>query len=89
MDAAKVLPECFLVLEIVWTWPATIQPNPGAVEPYKGIDCLNVTAGRLFVGKIPCATLCQAIIVLRAGTPSILLNFSMLGCRSRGCPTLE
>ena len=83
MDTTNVLPECLLVLEIVRMQAATIKPNPGAMEPYKGIDCLDVIVGRFLVGKTPPTALCQAIIVLRGGTPSILLKFSWLGHRSR------
>ena len=32
MDTAKVLPECFPVLEIVRMWEEAIKPNPGAVD---------------------------------------------------------
>ena len=53
MDAAKVLPECFLVLEIVRMWVAAIQPNPVAMVPHKGMDYMDVTAARFFVGEMP------------------------------------
>ena len=48
---------------------AAIKPDPGAVEPHKGIVCMDVTAGRFFVAKMPPKALYQTIIVLRGGAP--------------------
>ena len=84
MDAAKVFPKCVLVLEIVRMWVAAIQPNLRAMEPHKGMDCMDMTAVRAIVGETPPTALCQAIIVLGGAPPSILLKFSQLGFRSRG-----
>ena len=69
MSTAKVLPECFPLLEIVRMWVTTIKPDPGAIEAHKGMDCLDVTVGRFSVGKMPPAALFQATIVLRGGAP--------------------
>ena len=84
MDAAKVLPECFPVLEIVKMQVAAIQPDPEAMEPCKGMDCMDVTAGRFFVGEMPLAAHCQAIIVLGGGTPFHPLEVLMVRVQVQG-----
>ena len=68
MDTAKVLPKCFPVLEIFRMWVAAIKPDPGAMEPNKEMDCMDVTVGRFLVGETSPAAVCQAIIVLGGGT---------------------
>ena len=84
MDTAKVLSEYFLVLDIVRTWVATIKPDRGTVEPHKGIDCLNLTVGRFFVGKMSPAALCQAIIILREGAPFHPFEILMVAAQVQG-----
>ena len=78
MDTAKVFLECFPALAIVRTQVAAIKPNPGAMEPCKGMDCMSVTAGRFFVGEILPA-LNQAIIVLGGGASFCPLDVLMVG----------
>ena len=46
---------------------AAIKPDPRAIEPHKGMDCMDVTASTFLVGKMPPAALCQATIVLGGG----------------------
>ena len=81
MDAAKVLPKCFPVLEIVRTWATAIRPNPGVLELHKGMNCMHVTVGRFFVGEMPPTTLCQAIIILRGGAPFCPFGILMVGAQ--------
>ena len=71
-------------------WAAAIQPNPGAMEPNKGMDCTDVTAGRFFVGEMPPAALCQAIIILEGGAPFHPLEVLMVGAEvQRDVPPLN
>ena len=84
MDAAKVLPECFPVLKIVRTWAAAIKPDPRAKEPHKGMDCMNVTASKFLVGKMPPQPSARKLKSLEEVPPSVPLNFSWSGHRSRG-----
>ena len=68
MDTVKILFKQFLVLKIVRMQTAGMEPYPGERGPSKGMDCMNVTVGRLLVGKTPPAALHQAIIVIGGGT---------------------
>ena len=69
MDIAKVHPECYTVLEIVRPWVTAINPDPGTLEPCKGMDHMDMTTGRFFVGEMPPTSLSQVIIALRGDTP--------------------
>ena len=90
MDTANVLLEHFPILEIVRMWVAAIKPNPGEIEPCKGMDCMDVTVGGLLVGKMCPTAHHQAIIVLGGCTSSCLLKILMIRVQVQGdVPMLE
>ena len=78
------LPWCFLNASQFWDVGETIESDPGAIEPCKGMDCLDVTVGRFFVVKIPPTALCQAIIALRGGAPFCPFEILMVGAQVQG-----
>ena len=84
MDAAKVLSECFPILEIVRTWVAAIKPDPGATESHKGMHCMDVAADRLLVGKMSPTVLHQAIIVPGGGASFHPFEVPMVGVQVHG-----
>ena len=79
MDAAKVLPEHFPVLEIVRLWVTTIKPDTGTLESLKAMDHTDMAVDRFFVDEVPPTALCQAVIVLRGGTPFCSLEIFTIG----------
>ena len=84
MSAAKVLSECLSVLKIIGTWVAAIKPDPRAVEPHPGMGCMDKTVGRILIGYMPPAALCQAILVLGGGAPFHPLTVLMFRVQTWG-----